>query len=63
MSELLDRDVLEMKLREISDMLSCRYDENVRVGVPEAMLVLEGTSPSTGKRMELIVTLREKEEL
>ena len=63
MSELLDRDVLEMKLREISDMLSCRYDENVRVGVPEAMLVLEGTSPTTGKRMELIVTLREKEEL
>ena len=63
MSELLDRDVLEMKLREISDMLSCRYDENVRVGVPEAMLVCEGTSPSTGKRMELIVTLREKEEL
>lgn len=63
MSELLDRDVLEMKLREISDMLSCRYDENVRVGVPEAMLVLDGTSPSTGKRMELIVTLREKEEL
>ena len=61
MSELLDRDVLEMKLREISDMLSCRYDENVRVGVPEAMLVLDGTSPSTGKRMELIVTLREKE--
>ncbi len=63
MSELLDRDVLEMKLREISDMLSCRYDENVRVGVPEAMLVLDGTSPSTGKRMELVVTLREKEEL
>ena len=63
MSELLDRDVLEMKLREISDMLSCRYDENVRVGVPEAVLVLEGTSPTTKKRMELIVTLREKEEL
>ena len=63
MSEVLDQDVLEMKLREISDMLSCRYDENVRVGVPEAMLVLDGTSPSTGKRMELIVTLREKEEL
>lgn len=63
MSELLDRDVLEMKLKEISDLLSCRYDENVRVGVPEAMLVLDGTSPSTGKRMELIVTLREKEEL
>ena len=60
MSELLDRDVLEMKLREISDMLSCRYDENVRVGVPEAMLVLDGTSPSTGKRMELVVILREK---
>ena len=61
MSELLDHDVLEMKLKDISDLLSCRYDENVRVGVPEAMLVLDGTSPSTGKRMELIVTLREKE--
>ena len=63
MSELLDRDVLEMKLKDISDLLSCRYDENVRVGVPEAMLVLDGTSPSTGKCMELVVTLREKEEL
>lgn len=63
MSELLDHDVLEMKLKDISDLLSCRYDENVRVGVPEAMLVLDGTSPSTGKRMELVVTLREKEEL
>ena len=62
MSELLDRDVLEMKLKEISDLLSCQYDKNMRVGVPEAMLVLDGTSPSTGKRMELIVTLREKEE-
>ena len=61
--ELLDHDVLEMKLKEISDLLSCRYDENVRVGVPEAMLVLDGTSPSTGKRMELVVILREKEEL
>ena len=61
--ELLDHDVLEMKLKEISDLLSCRYDENVRVGVPEASLVCEGTSPSTGKRMELVVILREKEEL
>ena len=63
MSELLDRDVLEMKLKEISDLLSCQYDKNMRVGVPEAMLVLDGTSPSTGKRMELVVILREKEEL
>ena len=63
MSELLDRDVLEMKLKEVSDLLSCRYDDNVRVGIPEAMLVLDGTSPTTGKRMELVVTLREKEEL
>ena len=63
MGELFDRDVMEMKLKEISDLLSCRYDDNVRVGVPEASLVCEGTSPSTGKRMELVVILREKEEL
>ena len=63
MSELLDRDVLEMKLKEVSDLLSCRYDDNVRVGIPEAMLVLDGMSPTTKKRMELVVILREKEEL
>lgn len=63
MTELLDQDILEMKLREISDILSCQYDKNVRMGVPEAMLSLDGTSPTTGKRMELIVTLREKAEL
>ena len=62
MSELFDRDVLEMKLKEVSDLLSCRYDDNVRVGIPEVMLVLDGTSPTTGKRMELVVTLREKED-
>lgn len=57
-----DEDLMEMKLKEISDLLSCQYDKNIRVGVPEAMLLLEGTSPTTKKRMELAVILREKEE-
>lgn len=60
--KLMDEDLLEMTLQQISDLLSCQYDKNVRVGVPEAMLVLEGTSPTTKKRMQLIVTLKEKEE-
>ena len=60
---VMDTELLELKLKEISDILSCRYDENVRVGVPEAMLVLDGMSPTTKKRMELVVILREKEEL
>ena len=60
---VMDTELLELKLKEISDILSCRYDENVRVGVPEAMLVFDGMSPTTKKRMELVVILREKEEL
>ena len=55
-----DKDLMEMTLQQISDLLSCQYDKNVRVGVPEAMLVLDGTSPTTKKRMQLIVTLKEK---
>ena len=55
-----DKDLMEMNLQQISDLLSCQYDKNVRVGVPEAMLVLDGTSPTTKKRMQLIVTLKEK---
>ena len=55
-----DKDLMEMTLQQISDLLSCQYDNNVPVGVPEAMLVLEGTSPTTKKRMQLIVTLKEK---
>lgn len=61
--KLMDEDLLDMKLKEISELLSCQYDNNMRVGVPEARLVCDGTSPSTGKRMELVVILREKEEL
>lgn len=61
--KLMDEDLLDMKLKEISELLSCRYDDNIRVGVQEARLVCDGTSPSTGKRMELVVILREKEEL
>ncbi len=60
-TDMSDRDLLGMELREISNLLSCRYDENVGVGVPEARLVLDGMSPTTGKRMELVVILREKE--
>lgn len=58
---VMDKELLEMNLEDISDILSCRYDDNVRVGVPEARLVLEGTSPTTKKRMELVIILREKE--
>lgn len=58
---VMDTELLELKLKEISEILSCRYDDNIRVGVPEARLVLDGTSPTTKKRMELVVILREKE--
>ena len=60
--KIMDEDLLEMKLREISDLLSCQYDKNVQIGVSFALLSLEGTSPSTGKRMLLTVKLEEKEE-
>lgn len=60
--KLMDEDLLDMKLKEISELLSCRYDDNIRVGVPEARLVCDGISPTTGKRMQLIVILKEKEE-
>lgn len=61
--KLMDEDLLDMKLKEISELLACQYDNNIRVGVPEARLVCDGTSSSTGKRMELVIILREKEEL
>lgn len=54
-----DKDLLEMKLKEVSKMLECQFDKNLKKGVPVASAVLFGTSPTTGKRMRLTVSLSE----
>lgn len=54
-----DKDLLEMKLKDISRMLECQFDKNLKKDVPVASAVLFGTSPTTGRRMRLSVSLSE----
>lgn len=54
-------DIMQMTLREVSNMLEQRFDENLRNGAPIASACIFGTSPTTGKRMVLKVILTEDE--
>ena len=54
--EFTTKDILEMKLGDISDVLQKTYLEN---GAESASLELTATFPDTGKRMMLQVCLKE----
>lgn len=54
--------VLDMKLKDISDLLQECYKDNRKNGVEEARVRLYAKFPDTGQRMVLTVSLSEVEE-
>ena len=60
--ELTSKEILEMKVSEISDLLQECYEDNVKKGVEEAYVQLYATFPDTEKRMVLTISLCEAED-
>lgn len=58
----MDAEVLDMNLRDISNLLGEQYEKNLDDGVPIAALVMKGFNIHTGKRMCLQVLLCEDTE-
>lgn len=58
----MDAKVLDMSIREISNLLGEQYEKNVDDGVPIAALIMKGFNIQTGKRMCLQVLLCEDTE-
>lgn len=58
----MDENVLDMNLRDISNLLGEQYEKNVQDDIPVAALIMKGFNIHTGKRMCLHVLLCEDEE-
>lgn len=58
----MDENVLDMNLRDISNLLGEQYEKNVQDDIPVSALIMKGFNIHTGKRMCLHVLLCEDEE-
>lgn len=59
----IDSKVLDMSIREISNLLGEQYEKNISEDIPVAALIMRGFNIQTGKKMCLQVLLIEDKEL
>ena len=58
----MDENVLDMSIRDISNLLGEQYEKNVQEDIPIAALIMKGFNIHTGKRMCLQILLCEDTE-
>lgn len=58
----MDENVLDMSVRDISNLLGEQYERNIQEDIPVAALIMKGFNIHTGKRMCLQILLCEYNE-
>ena len=58
----MDENVLDMSVRDISNLLGEQYEKNIQDDIPVAALIMKGFNIHTGKRMCLQILLCEDNE-
>lgn len=57
---MIPNDLLDMKLRDVSNLLCEQLIDNKKNGIDVAGATLEGTNTIDGKRVQLCITLTKK---
>lgn len=55
----MDKEILDMTIRDVSNMLGEQYEKNIDKGVPIAAVVMKGFNVQNAKRMMMQIILSE----
>ncbi|MCR5027033.1 MAG: hypothetical protein K6A34_06300 [Methanobrevibacter sp.] len=55
----MDHEILDMSIKEISNLLGEQYEKNVKDGFPVSGLIIKGFNVQTGKKMMMQIVLSE----